>query len=66
MTRTTEAAETMKSRSDIPHELLTRAREIDPSLAAWLEAAYPTDAEHARQSRERRRRQMVLKFGEAT
>ena len=44
-------------RTDIPIDLLTRAKSIDPALAAWLEAAYPTDAEHERRQRERRRRE---------
>lgn len=48
------------TRPDIPPALLARAREVDPSLAAWMELAYPTDAEHERMQRERRRRERQL------
>lgn len=46
-------------RPDIPDDLRARALAIDPALAAWLETAYPTDAEHERR-RQRGKRQLVL------
>lgn len=47
-------------RTDIPAALLARATQIDPSLAAWLEAAYPTEQEHARNQRRRRAQEAQL------
>ena len=44
-------------RQDIPSDLISRARAVDPALAAWLEAAYPDDIEHARMKRRERARQ---------
>jgi hypothetical protein len=49
----------MRSRSDIPPDLIRKAAAIDPALLRWLEAAYPTDEERER-SRTRNRRQLVL------
>lgn len=47
-------------RRDIPAELIARAAAVDPALAAWLEAAYPTDEEHARAQRRRRGQEAQL------
>lgn len=47
-------------RHDIPADLARRAAAIDPSLLAWLEAAYPTDEEQARRERCRRGLQKQL------
>ncbi len=52
----------MSEREDIPTHLLTRASQVDPALAAWLETAYPTDAEHAAIQRKRRHQQAQLQL----
>lgn len=48
------------SRHDIPADLLARAAAVDPSLARWLEVAYQTDAERAREIRRRRHQEKQL------
>lgn len=47
-------------RQDIPADLLARAAAVDPSLARWLEVAYQTDAERARELRRRRHQEKQL------
>lgn len=52
-------------RQDIPSDLISRARAVDPALVAWLEAAYPTDEEHDRRQAAKRRaaqKQLALNF----
>jgi hypothetical protein len=57
----------MTDRADIPATLLEQARTLGPSVLAALLASYPTDEEHARMvnERERKRRQLELRFARA-
>ena len=42
-------------RTDIPEDLRQRVALVSPGMLAWLEAGYPTDAEHRKQVAKRQR-----------
>lgn len=56
----------MTDRTDIPPALLASAASVGPSVLTALIACYPTDKEHEEmlRSRNRRRRQLEMRFGQ--